>query len=117
MSVPQNDNHTFVLLTEQLSRMTDELVGQRSSHMQLVNKVSEQNVTLASLAERITAHNRLLEERKAGDHMRLGTVEARLGLLEAEGENSKQWRWKITGAACGVAVLAANFDELVKWIL
>lgn len=106
----------FILLTEQLSRMTDELVSQRESHLALVKEVSQQNATLAALAERITAHNRLLEERKSSDHMRIGALETRLTYAEAMIENLNRAKWKMAGMFAALVIVLSNIDEILKWI-
>lgn len=115
MAALPNDN-TFTLLTEQLSRMTDELVSQRESHLSLVREVSQQNVVLASLAERISAHNRLLEERKANDHARIGSLETRMSLAEDAIATQHKWRWKLGGGAVVVLFIFTNLDFFLKWI-
>lgn len=110
-----NDN-TFTLLTEQLSRMTDELVSQRESHLSLVREVSQQNVVLASLAERISAHNRLLEERKANDHARIGSLETRMSIAEETLEAHAKWRWQLIGGGIVLLFVFTNLNVLLKWI-
>lgn len=110
-------DQAFVLLTKEISRLADELVSQRDGHLALVREVNQQNVTLTSLAERITAHNSLLEERKSSDQRRIGSIEARLDSLEREQELLKRLKWRVVGAIGMLMLLLSQADRLMAWIL
>lgn len=110
------NTQAFTLLTEQLSRTTTELVAQRDSHMALVKELSQQNATLAALAERITAQSRVLEERKNTDHMRISILESRMSANEVSLDDLRRFKWKVMGSAAAIAVIAGNAGYIALWI-
>jgi DNA repair exonuclease SbcCD ATPase subunit len=107
-SVENSSDRAFYMLTEQLGRIADELSTQRSAHLELTEKVSSQSALIASLAERITAHNKLLEERKISDHNRIVILEEMLDAHEERLQVLEQWKWKAVGAG-GVLLLASDY--------
>lgn len=110
MSIGLSEEKTLYLLTEQFSNLRQELSHARDSYADLLEKVSAQSVLLASLAERIDANNRLLDERKKTDHSRLKDLEDDCAKLTDRVADLERFRWKAVGMIAAVVV----FWEVIK---
>lgn len=108
-----SEEKTLYLLTEQFGNLRQELAHGRDSYADLLEKVSAQSVLLASLAERIDAHNRLLDERKKTDHGRIRDLEEDCGELTDRIEDLEKFRWKAIGAMASFIVLWELLREKV----
>jgi len=105
MSTGLSEEKTLYLLTEQFSNLRQDLAHARDSYADLLEKVSAQSVLLASLAERIDANNRLLDERKKTDHSRIKDLEDECVKLYDRVESLERFRWKAAGALTVIVVM------------
>lgn len=110
MSTGLSEEKTLYLLTEQFSNLRAELSHGRDSYADLLEKVSAQSVLLASLAERIDANNRLLDERKRTDHERIKDLQEDCVNLTSRIEDLERFRWNAVGVIAAVVV----FWEVIK---
>lgn len=114
MAIQISEDKALFLINEQFTTLRQDMQRTHDAYSDLLEKVSSQSVLLASLAERIDAHNRLLEERKKTDHTRIGDLEDECVALKERVEDLERFRWKLAGAT---AVLVLLSDMIInQWL-